>query len=106
MRNCADALSRTDHAVRGCRTSAWRPYLCSLPEHVPLPIFYSPKKYERVRREQVPEHERERFDELVEGRRDALEVGGPDGVGGWASNNTEQGRTVKLVGCEVVGWLA
>ena len=25
------------------RTSFWRPYLCSLPKHVPLPVFYSPK---------------------------------------------------------------
>jgi hypothetical protein len=29
-------------------SSAWRPYLCTLPRHVPLPIFYSPKKLVRL----------------------------------------------------------
>ena len=55
------------------KTSFWRPYLCSLPRHVPLPLFYSPKKLERETAA-LPEVQRERFEEIVEGRRDVLEV--------------------------------
>jgi len=55
------------------KTSFWRPYLCSLPRHVPLPLFYSPKKLERETAA-LPAEQRERFEEIVEGRRDVLEV--------------------------------
>ncbi|EKX51249.1 hypothetical protein GUITHDRAFT_103166 [Guillardia theta CCMP2712] len=59
------------------KSSFWRPYLCALPRHVPLPIFYSERKFERERREKIlkplPEQVT-RFDDLIERARDVLEV--------------------------------
>lgn len=55
-------------------SSEWRPYLCSLPRHVPLPIFYSPKKLVRERAKMVPAEQHAKFDEVIESTRDLLEV--------------------------------
>jgi hypothetical protein len=46
----------------------------SLPRHVPLPIFYSPKKLVRERAKWIQPGQEERFDEMIEKGRDVLEV--------------------------------
>jgi len=53
------------------KTSTYREYVCSLPEHVPLPVFYSKRRYAETRAA-LPEEQREKFDALVEARRDVI----------------------------------
>jgi hypothetical protein len=55
------------------RTSSYRAYLCSLPEQVPLPVFYSKRKYTETR-QGLHEEQREKFDALVDARRDVIEL--------------------------------
>lgn len=55
------------------RTSSYRAYLCSLPEHVPLPVFYSKRKYAETR-QTLLEEQRNKFDALVDARRDVIEL--------------------------------
>jgi len=56
------------------KSSFWRPYICSLPSYVPLPIFFSEKKLERVKRQQLPEEQWRNLDNLMESRRDTIEL--------------------------------
>jgi len=55
------------------KSSHLRPYLCSLPEHVPLPVFYSKERYAQTRGA-LPEAQRAKFDVLVQARRDVIEL--------------------------------
>lgn len=55
------------------KSTFWRPYICSLPNYVPLPVFYSPSKLERVR-QSVPEEQWPNLDNLIEARRDTIEL--------------------------------
>ncbi|EKX43186.1 hypothetical protein GUITHDRAFT_110913 [Guillardia theta CCMP2712] len=55
------------------KSSFWRPYLCSLPKHVPLPMFYSKERRQQLK-EQLPEDQRVKFDALVEARRDVVDL--------------------------------
>ena len=55
-------------------SSILRPYLCTLPRHVPLPIFYSPKKFKRERAKWIQASQEPVFDDMVERARDIIEV--------------------------------
>ena len=55
------------------RSSIFREYLCSLPEHVPLPVFYSKQRLAEMRA-MLAAKQRRKFDDLVEARRDLFEL--------------------------------
>ena len=55
------------------KDSEWRPYICSLPRHVPLPLFYSQSKLAKVRATLSTE-QIDTFDALMEVRRDSFEA--------------------------------
>jgi len=55
------------------KSSFWRPYICSLPSYVPLPIFFSEKKLQRVKKS-LPEDQWSNLDNLMDSRRDTIEL--------------------------------
>mmetsp|Transcript_18860 Transcript_18860/g.38367 ORF Transcript_18860/g.38367 Transcript_18860/m.38367 type:complete len:451 (+) Transcript_18860:130-1482(+) len=54
-------------------SSFYRPYLCSLPLTVPLPVFYRPGKLEKMKGD-LPVGERGLIENLVEARRDVIQL--------------------------------
>jgi len=55
------------------RPSFWRSYICSLPDYVPLPVFFSESKMKKVK-SSIPEDQWLNFDNLNERRRDNIEM--------------------------------
>jgi hypothetical protein len=55
------------------KSTFWRSYICSLPDYVPLPVFFSESKLKKVK-STIPEDQWMNFDNLNERRRDNIEM--------------------------------